>query len=153
LDHVQSIAREARGEASRTITGTVTEADGSPATDVRVHVTGADGAHLTRARVDESGAFTVSVPDADAQVWAYRRGAPIAGPAAAPRDGGEITLEMAPMGTIEVRARDASSGSAVPARVQLFPVGRAITRPDGSWGERSLPSERADVRFAGASGE
>ncbi|WP_236604903.1 CehA/McbA family metallohydrolase [Sandaracinus amylolyticus] len=151
LDRTQAIAREALGEASRTIQGTVREADGSPATDVRVHVTSGE-THHTRGRVDETGAFELSVPDVDVQVWAYRRGTPIAGPFAAPRGTDEVTLTMAAMGTIVVHARD-EADAALPARVQLFPVGAEIARPAGTWGEQQVPGGRADVLFAGASGD
>ncbi|AKF07569.1 PHP domain protein [Sandaracinus amylolyticus] len=151
LDRTQAIAREALGEASRTVRGTVLEADGSPATDVRVHVTSGD-THHTRGRVDETGAFELAVPDEDVQVWAYRRGTPIAGPFAAPRGTDDVTLTMAAMGTIEVHARD-EAGGGLPARVQLFPVGTEIARPAGSWGEQQVPGGRADVLFAGATGD
>jgi hypothetical protein len=151
FDAAQALARVAREEASRTITGTVREADGSPATDVRVHVTSGDS-HLTRGPVDETGAFELSVPDQDVQVWAYRRGTPLAGPIAAPRGTTEVTLDMVAMGVIEVEARDVDTGAPLPARVQAFPVGATIARPASSWGELAVPSGRAEVGFAGADG-
>jgi hypothetical protein len=149
FDDAQAIALRTGGATLRTIAGTVTESDGTPAEGVRVHATAGDGRHLSRQLTGADGRFSLTVPEGEALLSAWRRGFPIVGPipAAAATD-----LAMPPRGFLEVRARDAGSGTPSPARVQAMPVAGSVEMPAASWGEEPWEANRADVRFAGADG-
>ena len=60
--------REALGEATGTVSGTVTLADGTPVAGAPVHLYNEDGA-LAVALSDRSGAWTASLPTGDASAW------------------------------------------------------------------------------------
>ena len=152
LNGVQRVLWRELGDATRTLTGTLTSIDPMAIAGAHVHVTDAAGTtHLTRATVGATGAFDLVVPTSAASVWVYREGAPVEGPFAIPASG-PMTIPLAALATVSVDVTDAATHSALPARVQLFPVGTAPAVAPDAFGERVLGSGRSRMEFAPVSG-
>jgi hypothetical protein len=147
LDGIQAAAARVRGEAQRTITGTVARGGVSVA-GIHVHaVDSASGAYVTRAITDGSGAFSLHVPAAaSVRLDAVSPGEPIQR-AEAGTGVGPIELALAPIGQIRVTATD--GGVPVPARVQVLPAsGQSLPDVPSKYGEPPLPGGRLHVAFA-----
>lgn len=144
LPGVQAAVARLGGTPSRRLTGRVEEADGSPAEGVRLHVTSADGEHLTRLRPARDGTFSVDVDPRAAQVWAYRASDPLVGPLGLGE--GEVRVVMPPSGEVRVLVSDAE-GRALPARVELAPLGASLEAPPEDFGEARLGQGRSHVAF------
>lgn len=152
LNGVQRVVWRDLGEATMHVTGTLTSADADAIAGAHVHVTDAAGTtHLTRATVDATGAFDLVVPTSAASVWVWREGAPLEGPFAIPASG-PMTIPLAELATVSVDVTDAAAGTAIPARVQLFPVGTSPAVAPDAFGERVLGRGRSRMEFAPASG-
>lgn len=135
LDGIQAAVARVRGEAQRTITGTVTRG-GAPAAGVRVHATD-HGSYLTRVTTDAQGHFTLNVPvGADVHLDAYKRGDVVG--AAEVGAGTSATIDLPATGAIHVTA-----GPAMPVRVQVLPgEGQAIPSVPDDFGEPAITGGR-----------
>ncbi len=152
LNGVQRVLWRERGEATRTVSGTLTSTDPAAIAGAHVHVTNAAGdVHYTRAVVDATGAFDLVVPSAAASVWVWREGAPREGPFAIPASG-PMTIPLASLATLSIDVTDGSTGTAIPARVQTFPMGGAPPVAPAAFGERELGRGRSRMEFAPVSG-
>jgi hypothetical protein len=152
LNGVQRVLWRELGEATRTLTGTVTSADAAAIAGAHLHVTDAAGTtHFTRATIDATGAFSLVVPTAAASVWVWREGAPMEGPFAIPASG-PMTIPLASLATVSVDVTDASTAMPLPARVQLFPVGAMPPVAPEAFGERVLGRGRSRMEFAPVGG-
>jgi hypothetical protein len=139
---LRAIARTT-GQATRTITGTVRQADGSTAEGVRVHAETADAAsvYLTRSLSDADGAYAVTVPEGQAvQLRAYRRGDGISVPQLVEASSTSADLMLPEKGTIRVTATEASSSMPLPVRVQVIPDADAF-QPPANFGEPIVPRD------------
>ena len=98
---LQAIART-KGESTRTITGTVQNADATTAEGVRVHAQTTDDepVYLTRSTSGPDGSYSLSVPaDQEVQLVAYRRGDGVSDPAVVVEASGtSADLMMPPKG-------------------------------------------------------
>lgn len=134
VDGLQRALWETEGTAFREVVGTVLDAAGEGVASA--WVLARDGAgFLSRARSGPDGAYAIAIPEAatGAEVFAFREGdAPTA---ARPADSGgdPVELVFGPSGTIHVSVTD-TSGSPVPARVQLFSAGGPVERPGPAFG-------------------
>jgi hypothetical protein len=148
LGGLQRSLAERAGESTRTITGTVTEADGTAATDVRVHVLREDGGHFARVSPAADGTFSVDAPAGPASVAVFRAGESLLGPVTVDATQSSIGLEMPTHGTVVVRVADrADPTRALPARVQVLPTVGAPEIPS-SLGELTHAGGRAHVAFS-----
>ncbi len=139
---LQAIART-KGEATRTITGTVRNADGSTAEGVRVHAETTDAApvYLTRSLSDADGAYAVTVPESQAvQLRAYRRGDGISVAQVVDASSTSADVMLPEKGTIRVTATDAGSSTPLPVRVQVIPDAEAF-QPPANFGEPIVPRD------------
>lgn len=136
LDELVASVAESRGDATRTISGTVTDFDDTPLGGVHVHAERMDATYLTRTTTGADGRFTLTVPAADAvRLHAVRRGDTTATvDVAATATTGDLTF--AAHGEIHVVAREVGGGP-IPARVQVLPVG-GVSAPPAAWGEASV---------------
>lgn len=146
---LQAIART-KGQATRTITGTVRNADGSTAEGVRVHAETTDAfpVYLTRSLSDADGAYAVTVPESQAvQLRAYRRGDGISIAQVVETPSTSADLMLPEKGTIRVTATDVSSSVPLPVRVQVIPDADAF-QPPTNFGEPIVPrDDRLHVVF------
>ncbi len=146
---LQAISRT-NDEPTRTITGTVKQADGSAAAGVRVHAetTGAEPVYLTRTLSGPDGTYSLTVPESqDVQLHAYRRGDGISDPAMAAAPGTTADLTLPEQGTIGVTVTDANSSAPLPVRIQVIPEAGAF-QPPPNYGEPIVPgSDRLHVVF------
>ncbi|MBS1123177.1 MAG: hypothetical protein H6Q90_5405, partial [Deltaproteobacteria bacterium] len=135
LDGVQAATARVRGEAQRTITGTVTRTGAGPAIPHVHAIDNVTGAYLTRARPDASGQFTLHVPAAaDVRLDSVREGEPIVAVQAG-TGSGPVAITMPELGTVHVTATD--NGTPVPVRVQVLPPNGAMApRIPDNYGER-----------------
>ncbi|MGB5365005.1 MAG: hypothetical protein WBN15_09150 [Polyangiales bacterium] len=145
---LQAIART-KGQATRTITGTVRHADGSAAEGVRVHAETTDAApvYLTRSLSDADGAYAVTVPESQAvQLRAYLRGDGISDPVRVATSSTSADLTMPAKGAIRVTATDADSTTPLPVRVQV--IDEEAYQPPAKYGEPIVPrNDRIHVVF------
>ena len=145
---LQAISRT-KGEPTRTITGTVQNADGSAAEGVRVHAetTDAEPVYLTRSLSGADGAYAVTVPESqEVQLRAYRRGDGISEPAVVEASSTSANVMLPPKGTIRVTATDADSSTALPVRVQV--IDENAFQPPDNFGEPVVPyDDRLHVVF------
>ncbi len=146
LDGVQAATARVRGEAQRTITGTVSRTGAGPATTTVHAIDNASGAYLTRAHTDANGQFTLSVPaSADVRLDSVRVGEAIVSLQAG-TGSGPVAITMPALGTVRVTATE--NGTNVPVRVQVFPTtGTAPKIPD-NYGEAAQLGGRQLVTFA-----
>lgn len=147
VDGIQAAVARSRGEAQRTITGSVMR--GGPVGDARVHAIDAAGAYLTRASTAADGTFTLNVPaSADVRLDVVRRGEPIVTKQVGTgSDAGTITLGA--LGTIRVVATD--DGTAVPARIQIVPAaGQTLPQIPDKYGEPKHAGGRLLIEYATA---
>ena len=110
-----------RGEALRSIEGTVRDASGTPASGVRVHALDGVGGYLTRSLpTGADGHYLVHVPVAATGVLlhAYRQGDAAVGPVDG--TGALVDLSLGDGGTVHVRVTD-EAGAPLPARIQALP--------------------------------
>lgn len=142
LDGLLQAIAETNGETLRTVTGVVTS-EGERLAGVRVHATDASGAHLSRTTTDAEGRYSLSVPEGEVRVQAYREG--VLGDALTVPASGEQDIVLAPTGRIQVRATGTDM-EPLPARVQVFPVS-AVPRAPASFGEPNLSSGRLRIEF------
>lgn len=146
LDGAVVAAASARGDSLRAVTGTVTRG-AVTLPHVHVHALDASGHYLTRAVTDADGNFTLHVPfGADVSLVAYHRGDQVVTVhagfiAQAP------AIDLPPVGSIIVSARDATE--ALPVRVQVLPVAPTAlpTVPD-NFGEEQVTPGRLHVVYA-----
>lgn len=141
FDGIRKVMWAQDGVETRTITGTVTDADG-PTEGVRVHAESSDGElYYSRASTDATGAWSLDVPsDTNVRLRAYRRAEGVVGPF---DEGTDIT--MPPVGTIGVRATE--SGEPIPVRVQVRPLGDGAPEPPERFGEEPHPRRRTHLEF------
>lgn len=129
-----AIARTGQG-----IEGVVREADGRPAPGVRVHAT-AGSRYLSRAETDREGRYRLRLGEDEATLTAFRReSAPVS---ATWRGGPGPTLTLDAVAKLRVTIRDASTGEAVPALVQLLPRAAAAPSVPEPYGVRPMPDGR-----------
>jgi hypothetical protein len=145
---LQAIART-KGQATRTITGTVRHADGSAAEGVRVHAetTDADPIYLTRSLSDADGTYAVTVPESqEVQLRAYLRGDGISDPVVVATSSTSADVTMPAKGAIRVTATDAVSSAPLPVRVQV--IDEEAYQPPAKYGEPIVPrNDRIHVVF------
>ncbi len=138
------------GISTRTIAGTVRNADGSPAQGARVHAqtTGAEPSYLTRVTSATDGSYALDVPAGqDVQLRAYRSGDGITEPLVVDATTETAELQLPAKGTIRVLARDADSQVPLPVRVQVLPEAAGFQPPD-NFGEPRVPfDDRLHVVF------
>jgi hypothetical protein len=149
LDGIQAATARFLQHAQREITGTVERTGAGPVAGVRVHAVGTDGTYYSRATTDADGGFALHVPaDATVTLETYRRGDAGTSATHAPSDG-PAALAIPNVGRIHVTALDAGSGAALPARVQVLPVGGgpAIPSVPEHYGEPEIPSGRLQVEY------
>jgi hypothetical protein len=141
LDGIQAAVAGVRGEAQRTITGTVTRG-GMPASGVRVHATD-NGSYLTRVTTDADGHFSLNVPaGANVHLDAYKRGDAVG--TAEVGAGSSATIDLPANGSIHVTASPAE-----PVRVQVLPAeGQAIPSVPDNFGEPEITGGRLHVAYA-----
>ena len=144
---LQAIART-KGEPTRTITGTVRNADG-PAAGVRVHAETTDvmPVYLTRSTSGADGTYSVTVPEGqEVQLRAYRRGDGISDPVVVEASSTSADVTLPDKGTIRVTATDADSNTALPVRVQV--IDENAFQPPTNFGEPIVPrDDRLHVVF------
>lgn len=140
---LQAIART-KEQPTRTISGTVQNADGTTAEGVRVHAQTTDDepVYLTRSTSGADGAYSVGVPEGqEVQLVAYRRGDGISDPPVVVGTSDTSANLMLPQkGAIDVTATDATSSTPLPVRVQVLPVAGAFQPPD-NFGEPIVPRD------------
>ena len=145
---LEAIART-KGESTRTITGTVRQADGTAGDGVRVHAetTDAEPIYLTRSTTDSEGAFSLTVPEGEeVQLRGYRRGDGISDPVVVDASGTTAEITMPPKGAIRVTATDADSSTPLPVRVQV--IDDDAFQPPDNYGEPIVPrDDRLHVAF------
>lgn len=152
LNGVQRVMWRELGDATMHLTGTLTSTDPLAIAGAHVHITDAAGTtHLTRATIDATGAFDLVVPTSAASAWVWREGAPLEGPFAIPATG-PMTIPLASLATVSVDVTAAEDGTALPARVQLFPVGTSPAVAPDAFGERVLGRGRSRMEFAPVTG-
>jgi len=137
---------ETDGEASRTVTGTVTDGAGAPAADAWVLAQDADG-FLSRTVTGEDGTYSLVLPEASsAELIAFRRGDDPTAPVAVDSD--TVDLAFGAGGLVHVTAA-APDGTPLPVRVQLLEAdGSAAPQPAGSFGIPAITRARRQVDFA-----
>lgn len=146
LGGLQEALASHRGTTLRTVTGVVRNADGSPAPDARVHVRTPDDRHFARVIPAADGTFSVDVPAGDVSFFAHRPGTTLVGPIRIDGSTPTVSLDLGATGTIRVNVTSNPGGEAIPARVQVLPVGGAPAVP-GDLGERGLSRGRAHIAF------
>ncbi len=146
LGGLQSALARRRGDTLRTVTGTLTHADGSPAPEARVHVRHPDGRHFARVSPAADGTFSLEVPSTEMSFFAYRTGTSLVGPISVGADTSSVDLTLGAVGRISVGVTDVDGGGAIPARVQVLPVGGAPEIP-GDLGERRIATGRSHIEF------
>ncbi len=134
--------RAAIARTGQVIDGVVREADGRPAVGVRVHAT-AGSRYLSRAETDGDGRYRLRVSEDEVLLTAFRRES--AASAATWRGGAGPTLTLDPVARLRVTIRDASSGEALPALVQLVPRGAAAPSLPAPYGVPPLPDGRIQI--------
>lgn len=125
--------RADRDTSWRELRGQVSLGDGKPAAGAVVHVLSEDGGrYLTRTLSDATGAYKIQVPPQKVQVLASLPGLPLPTPLILAADATSAALQLSAYGTLLVRPRDAADNSALPARVQVYPmtVAQAAPPPD-----------------------
>lgn len=160
LDGVLQAVARTDGVAQREVSGTVYEADGTtPAAGVRVHAEvnegTADPVYYTRVTTDAAGAYALHVPsDADIQLTLYRKGDVVQAPTPVPVASSSADLTMLPSGLVRVVVTDADTAQALPARVQLLPVGGGPEIPSvpDAFGEPRETGGRLHAAFATGDG-
>jgi hypothetical protein len=147
LDGLVASMAEAQGDAVRTITGTLSDASAAPVAGAHVHAEQTDGTYLTRDTTAADGTFTLTVPaSAAVRVSAVRRGDPTTTVDVA-ATATTADLAFPAQGFVHVVARDADTGTPIPARVQVLPTGGLTPTPD-AWGEaRAGATGRLYVEF------
>ncbi len=119
-DGLREAIRRVDGEPPwRTIEGIVTDVEGNPVASAWVHELNADEMYLSRTQTDAEGRFTVHAPPDTVRLVAQRPGHSHDGVEVGASES-DVTLTMAPHGTLEVNATDAAGGS-LPVRVQVIP--------------------------------
>ena len=149
IEGLRDAIAETDGDATRTITGTVTNADDSPAAGVRVHAEAAgDGTYLTRsALTGADGTFTLSsLPDGEAVLLTpFRRGDGIPDPIEVDAATSTAELQLPGKGTIRVVATE--DDAPIPVRVQVIPDANGF-QPPSDFGEPEVPGgDRLHVVF------
>lgn len=144
LDGLNAAIARDQGETLREITGTVTRA-GVAAPGVRVHATLADGTYLTRATSDASGHYALHVPAGAFHITTFKAGDAIVEQDVT-ADATTADVDLPANGAVHVTITEAGAG-AVPARVQLFPVGQSAPRVPGNYGEAELSAGRVHIEF------
>jgi hypothetical protein len=141
IDGLLQAMSRTKGESTRTITGTVRNADG-PAEGIRVHAQTTDAVpvYLTRSLSGADGAYAVTVPEGqEVQLRAYRRGDGISDPVVVEASSTSVDVMLPDKGTIRVTATDADSNTALPVRVQVID-GDAF-QPPANFGEPIVPRD------------
>ena len=145
ISGVQRAIADAVGTSTTPVEGSVSNADGSPASDVRVHVSTADGEHLTRFFPGPDGSFSVEVDARAAQLSLWRAGQPLVGPL--PLVPGANDVSMPATGTVRLEAVSSVDGSALPARMEIFPATGSPPAPAPELGEWLPGSGRSRIAF------
>lgn len=147
LSGLQRSLANARGEGSRTITGSATYANGDPAPTARLHLRGADDVHFARAMVTDDGAYAIEAPMEDVSLFAVVPGLPMVGPIAVAAGESAVDVVIPDTGTVDVAITSDDGMTPMPGRVQLVPVDGAPSYPR-DLGERRLVSGRSHIEFA-----
>lgn len=154
LPGLQATLARHRGEARRTLVGTVSNAEanaGADVSDVRVHVLREDGRHYARFTPAADGTFEIEVPNEPVQLVAFRPGLPPTAPITVAAGTDTVDLEMPPFATLRVTVTD-ENDAPIPARVQVFPQAPlAVPSVPAEYGEAALAAGRSHVAFATAS--
>lgn len=148
IDGLLEAKRRAYGEPPwREVRGVVRTSDGSVVPEAYVHATAPDGKYLTRARTDATGAYVLHVPDGDVNLTPTVQGYAIPAATAVPAGTATADLTLAPHGTIDVTATDATTAEPIPVRIQVIPANPPAPAPD-SFGLRGLPGGRLYQEYA-----
>lgn len=130
----------------RAIEGRVTDDGGAPVADAWVHELDIDEMYLSRTKTDADGRFTIHAPPDTVRLVAQRRGHT--------HDGldvesatSEVTLQMAPHGTIQVRTTADSDGRKLPVRIQVIPTEPTPATPE-AFGVLDEKNDRLHQEFA-----
>jgi hypothetical protein len=146
VNGAQDAAVRLRGGSSRTVTGTVFEADGTtPVPGVHVH-SAVGSTYHSRTTTDSSGRYSMRVPNAEVSVTAWRRGSALSEEVRVPMSSSTGNVELPAVGFIDVAAIVGDGPG--PVRVQVLPVGEAVPFPPDSHGERGVTGGRVHVDFA-----
>lgn len=148
-DGLREAIRRASGEAPfREVKGKVTGQGGAGVADAYVHVLDKGGAYISRARTAADGSFTVHAPPGQVvKLVPRKRGYP-AHPGldlAADAQPGDIPIGL--VGALHVLATDATSGVALPVRVQVLPEAPQPETPE-SFGSPDEANGRLYQEFA-----
>jgi hypothetical protein len=146
VNGAQDAAVRLRGGTSRTVSGTVYEADGTtPVRRVHVHAVAGTTYH-SRATTDAEGRYAMRVPNTDVSITAWRRGAGVSDAVSVPMGSSTGEVELPAVGYIDVDAIvDEGPG---PVRVQVLPTSGSVPFPPATYGEHPVTGGRVHVDFA-----
>ncbi|MBN8612773.1 MAG: CehA/McbA family metallohydrolase [Deltaproteobacteria bacterium] len=145
VNGAQSAAIRLHGGTTRTITGTVFEADGTtPVAGVHVHAS-VGATYHSRTTTQADGTYAMEVPMSDVSVTSWRRGSALSAATAIPMASSSGDIELPDVGYLDL---DVSvDETPLPARVQVIPVSGDILAPPASHGEHEVTGGRMHVAF------
>lgn len=145
VNGAQTAAIRMAGGTTRTITGTVFEADGTtPVSGVHVHASVGETYH-SRTTSGVDGTYSLEVPMSAVSVTAFRRGSDVSAPTSVAMGAstGDVLLPEVGYLDLDVRVDE----SPLPARIQVLPVGGSVPTPPPSYGEHEVTNGRVHVAF------
>jgi hypothetical protein len=148
MDGVAEAVRRADGDTShRAVSGKLVDAKGAPVAGAYVHELSPEGAYLSRVVTDDAGSFTIHAPASPVQLVARKTGFPeLSGVTVSPEQT-EASLAFPDNGRVHVVAKEESTGTPVPVRVQIIPTVAPKSAP-AAWGETDQPNGRLHQEFA-----
>jgi hypothetical protein len=149
IDGALAALRRADKDTSwRTLTGRVEETGGALVGGGYVHVTSMDGArYFSRAVVGADGRFTVHAPPEAVKLVPTKPGYAVpAGTVVDTLTAGEIRVELAAKGTLQIHAREKGTNDPLPVRVQVVPTG-TMAAPPPSFGIKMPANGRVHQIF------
>lgn len=148
IDGLLEAKRANYGEpAWHAVSGVVKEQNGGPLAGAIVHATTAAG-YLTRATTDANGNYTIHVPTqaiagSAVSLTATMKGWAVPAAQAIADSDSNVTLTLPQSGTLDIIAKDADTGDALPVRVQIIPD-NPIAKSPPSFG---VVTDEPDDRF------
>ncbi len=145
VNGAQSAAIRLRGGTTRTVTGTVHEADGTtPVAGVHVHASVGDVYH-SRTTTAADGTYSMNVPMAAVSVTAWRRGSAVSAPTAIATASSTGDIELPDVGILDLDVF--VDETPLPARVQVIPASGDVLAPPTEYGEHEVTGGRIHVAF------
>ena len=115
-----AVARVDQDETLKPVAGKVLDAAQQPVGGAYVHAVDAAGKEITRTRSKADGSYTLHLAPGDAKLVPSKLGfPPHPGQTATIGEGQDLVFP--PHGTLKLRARDAATKEAMPARMQVIP--------------------------------